>query len=375
MRRKKSLLAILIALFSSSTFVIVVLMAALIANSNVFELAKQTLSLGFNALAVPKEFRNTVAATGNLCPEVTPAVVAAQIEQESGWDPTVENKQSGAKGLSQFIPSTWATWGGGAPQTDGHAAIRAQEKYDCYLAGQVRKMQRGEYGECVMVMHEKTYRKAAPKAGEMKGSVFDLMLASYNAGPGAVCYYRGVPDGWSETEGYVPGITALMAKYQTQSTTTTGNTRATDKLLAGKGKNPRTAQQAIAAARIAKGTGGWAAMCDNFVAQAYGWGSSGSYSAGSHWQTLVAAGMAHPKDTNPPPGALLFYSTSTYGHVTIYLGNDMVASNDILVNGLISIVPRREVTNGRWRLPYLGWAAPYFPGAGGTSRIHLTAQA
>ncbi|QYX82783.1 hypothetical protein K1J60_06160 [Streptomyces akebiae] len=79
---------------------------------------------------------------------------------------------------------------------------------------------------------------------------------------------------------------------------------------------------------------------------------------------------------SPPPGALLFYDTGeSAGHVTLYLGNDQVASNDVGDDyprqGKIAIVPREELTNGAWRLRYRGWAEPSFPSAGGISTIPL----
>lgn len=137
--------------------------------------------------------------------------------------------------------------------------------------------------------------------------------------------------------------------------------------------NPRTPAQAIAAAHAEAGAVGWYRRCDNFVAQVYGYGSSGSPTADGHWARLVDAGLAHPGDGAPPPGALLFYDTHDVGHVALYLGNDLVASNDVLDTfkgqGKIAIVHRNELTNGRWRLRYRGWAQPAFPGAGATSTI------
>ncbi|MFG2785822.1 hypothetical protein ACGFY7_49400 [Streptomyces prunicolor] len=141
-------------------------------------------------------------------------------------------------------------------------------------------------------------------------------------------------------------------------------------------KNPRTAAQAIVSARNEAGKTGWYRACDNFVAQAYGWGSSGSTTANVHWNRLVDAGLAHPGDVSPPAGALLFYDTgSSAGHVALYLGSDQVASNDVGDDyprqGRIAIISRSELTDGAWRLRYRGWAEPSFPSAGGISTIPL----
>ncbi len=139
-------------------------------------------------------------------------------------------------------------------------------------------------------------------------------------------------------------------------------------------RNPRTPNEAIAAAWNAEGETGWYRQCDRFVAQAYGYANSGSATANDHWARLVDAGLAHPGDTSPPAGALLFYDTGqAAGHVALYLGDNLVASNDVLDDyrgeGEIAVVPRDELTDGHWRLSYRGWAEPAFPGASGTSSI------
>ncbi|MFC1435348.1 hypothetical protein ACEZDB_32380 [Streptacidiphilus sp. N1-3] len=139
-----------------------------------------------------------------------------------------------------------------------------------------------------------------------------------------------------------------------------------------KDKNPRTPAQAVAAARQEAGTTGWYRRCDNFASQAYGWANSGSDTANAHWERLVDAGLAHPGDNSPPVGALLFYdSGEPAGHVALYLGGDMVASNDVgdayKGEGMIAIVHRSDITNGAWKLRYRGWSEPSFPGAGGKS--------
>ncbi|MDT0309762.1 hypothetical protein RM780_22795 [Streptomyces sp. DSM 44917] len=89
---------------------------------------------------------------------------------------------------------------------------------------------------------------------------------------------------------------------------------------------------------------------------------------------LSDLGLAHPDDAAPPAGALLFYATGRpAGHVALHLGDDLVASNDILdtweSEGRIALVPRHELTDGRWHLTYLGWAEPGFPGATGTGTL------
>ena len=130
--------------------------------------------------------------------------------------------------------------------------------------------------------------------------------------------------------------------------------------------NPRSVTEAIswARAQAASGSGGWYRRCLAFVAQAYGWGFSGTAYAIDQYTAVMPTQLRHDGDRNPPPGALLFWSTgSRAGHVALYVGGGMVASNDIEVDGQISIVPAAEIET-RWGATYVGWAPPYFPGGG-----------
>ncbi|MFJ2561318.1 MULTISPECIES: NlpC/P60 family protein [unclassified Streptomyces] len=153
-------------------------------------------ALGLNVEAIPAEYRDWIVQAGQTCPEnpeVSAALIAAQIEQESGWNPDAVSPAD-ARGLSQFIPGTWATWGVDADE-DGVAdpfsppdAIMSQARYDCWLADQVR-----------------SYK--IPSA-----DVRRLMLAAYNAGPDAVRRWQGIPP-YAETQRYVASILQLIAKY------------------------------------------------------------------------------------------------------------------------------------------------------------------
>ncbi|MBM9463253.1 C40 family peptidase [Aeromicrobium sp. YIM 150415] len=84
------------------------------------------------------------------------------------------------------------------------------------------------------------------------------------------------------------------------------------------------------------------------------------------WQHYVATGVAREGDTSPPPGSLLFYSgASSAGHVAVYLGEGQAISNDVLDSetgrrGGVHITEAAELTDGAWRLNYLGWAPPTY---------------
>lgn len=130
---------------------------------------------------VPEEYvepLESAAETSGLPVEL----LAAQIQQESGWDETAQSP-AGARGLTQFTRATWDSYGEGSfdPYPDPVAAIEAQGVYMAELMDIVDSMADND--------EEK----------------IELALAAYNAGPGAVQDHGGVPP-FSETEHYVVHI-------------------------------------------------------------------------------------------------------------------------------------------------------------------------
>lgn len=190
--------------------------------------------------------------------------------------------------------------------------------------------------------------------------------------------YRGAYAKWEQSAGSLVSeawgdhaVTSEFTGCQTGSSPQPGTASAgaADPVTQLASKAPRSPAQAVAAARRAAGSGGWGGMCELFVEQAYGTRAVHT-TANAHWRAAVAGGYAHPGDSRPPPGALLFYDNGKYtGHVALYLGRDQVASNDVLQSGRISIVSRRELTDGAWRLRYRGWAEPRLPSHPGLNRI------
>ncbi|MFF7748372.1 NlpC/P60 family protein [Streptomyces sp. NPDC007971] len=140
--------------------------------------------------AVPSAYKQLVQQWGNLCPALSPALLAAQLYQESGWNPTVVSPAD-ARGIAQFIPGTWATHGidgngdGKRDIWDPNDAIPSAASYDCELA---------------------RYVKTVP------GNTTDNMLAAYNAGADRVIKAGGVP-GISETQNYVQRIRSLEKSF------------------------------------------------------------------------------------------------------------------------------------------------------------------
>jgi hypothetical protein len=140
---------------------------------------------------VPPELAALFIKFGAQCPMMSPALLAAQTKVESGWNPNARNSGSGASGLSQFMPATWKTKGvdgdgdGRADPFNASDAVASQASYMCELSGIVTK-----FG----------------------GDNLDLTLAAYNAGPGNVSKYKGIPP-FKETQNYVVKIKGLMAQY------------------------------------------------------------------------------------------------------------------------------------------------------------------
>ncbi|MDU5232398.1 transglycosylase SLT domain-containing protein, partial [Actinomyces sp.] len=151
---------------------------------------------GVGLEGVPPEYVQAVTQAGSICTEITPSLIAGQIEAESGWDATAVSP-AGAQGIAQFMPGTWASNGidangdGVADPFDPIDAIASQGRFMCGLVETV---------------------KAYVASGQAVGNVVDLALAAYNAGPGAVQQHRGIPP-YSETQTYVAKIKKLAGKY------------------------------------------------------------------------------------------------------------------------------------------------------------------
>jgi cell wall-associated NlpC family hydrolase len=142
--------------------------------------------------SVPAAYLALVQAAGAICQAAPAPIIAAQIDVESGWNPDAVSP-SGAEGISQFLPSTWPHWSSpGQSPFDPTAAIPAQARYDCAIAGQLAGPQKhGQLGAA---------------------SLTELMLAGYNAGPAAILSAHGIP-AIPETQQYVSSIIAKAATY------------------------------------------------------------------------------------------------------------------------------------------------------------------
>jgi hypothetical protein len=133
---------------------------------------------------------------------------------------------------------------------------------------------------------------------------------------------------------------------------------------------PAASQPLSAAAKAinkAKSTTRWAVgMCDNFVANVYGFSSSGYATALANWNA-TPANLKHPGDMQAPAGALMYWGGGD-GHVALSTGDGNIVSTDIGGNGTVTTAPASAITS-KWGKPYLGWSYPYFQGKEATNAL------
>ena len=139
---------------------------------------------------IPEQYVALIQQAGTTCPVISAAVLAAQIEAESNWNPNARSPV-GARGISQFMPGTWRQYGvdgngdGRANVTDPADAIPSQARFMCKLAAIV---------------------------GKLGGDQLSLALAAYNAGPAPVLRCKCVPQN-GETNKYVDKILTRLSDF------------------------------------------------------------------------------------------------------------------------------------------------------------------
>ncbi|MGV2917234.1 peptidoglycan DD-metalloendopeptidase family protein [Streptomyces alfalfae] len=239
----------------------------------------------------------TDAVAKHGCPEVTPSLIAAQLYQESRFNPQAKSPAK-ALGIAQFIPGTWAEHGidgsgdGEADIWNPKDAVFSQVAYDCYLAKIVRK-----------VPDDHT----------------DNMLAAYNAGAYAVQKYGGIPP-YRETRDYVRLIRDQAEKWAapTEGKTTGG----LEKVVAG-------AKEALGTPYLFGGvcrppfTGTNGCDCSSLVK--YAWSKAGqNLPRATYGQVKIGSRVKSVSALRP--GDLIFSSgsASAPGHVAMYIGGSKV---------------------------------------------------
>jgi cell wall-associated NlpC family hydrolase len=259
--------------------------------------------LGLAAGSVPTAYLQWVKAAGAECPAVSAPLIAAQIEQESGWNPNARSPV-GAEGIAQFMPGTWPNWGQDDDGTHNVSplnpadAIMAMGRYDCAIAKQV---------------------------ASVPGDPVANILAGYNAGPGAVVHYNGVPP-YAETQGYVTSIEAAMKKYEAP-------------LSSGPvgGGGSAFAQAEIAAAEkylglpyvwgggAPSGPTGGGFDCSGLVLYAVYQASGGKLDLPHSSEEMATMGTEVPRDQMQPGDAVVIQTEpGDYSHVVLYIGGGQI---------------------------------------------------
>ncbi|CAL9677701.1 hypothetical protein SUDANB95_08028 (plasmid) [Actinosynnema sp. ALI-1.44] len=268
-------------------------------------------NFSLNDDAVPEWARGPLREAATRCPEITAPIMAAQIETESNWNPNAYNSGSQATGLSQFIPSTWEQYG---TDGDGDRVADPRNPADAIIT------------QAIYMCHLVDFVKKHPG---LNGELVDLALASYNAGPGNVEKFGGIPP-FNETTNYVTKIRNLAnTKYASIDSSTIGG-----RVGAVIGK---------AAEQVALGTmyswgggtldGPGGGMppdvgvigfdCSSLVRYAYYQGSSHTITLPRVAQDQYNATKSQPVSVNDlQPGDLLFWgSPGDIHHVALYVGD------------------------------------------------------
>ena len=257
---------------------------------------------------VPAEYEADVIRAGSICQVVTPSIIAAQIDQESNWNPKA-GSSAGAQGIAQFMPSTWASAGkdgdgdGKADIWNPHDAIWSQGNYMCDLASQV---------------------ETAKKSGRLAGDTLQLTLAAYNAGLGNVLKYGTIPP-FTETTNYVKRIIDLArSKYTSSGGDDSGATVGTlsPKLVMSDSWHVNIEAMGLHYARFPDydtyQCTWWAAMRRNQIGKPV----DAHMGNGGQWND-TAARLGYKVGRSPKPGDVICFepgvhgSSGHYGHVAV----------------------------------------------------------
>jgi soluble lytic murein transglycosylase-like protein len=155
------------------------------ASTAAYEPAAQSVGAGSESGEYESLVQQAAARNG-----LDPAVLHGVIQQESGFDPSATSS-AGAEGLTQLMPGTASSMGVANP-LDPAESIEGGARY----LGQLMR--------------------------QFNGATTDA-LAAYNAGPGAVQQYGGVPP-YAETQSYVTKVLGYAEAFRQShpSATSTG---------------------------------------------------------------------------------------------------------------------------------------------------------
>ncbi|GAA2066233.1 hypothetical protein GCM10009801_12410 [Streptomyces albiaxialis] len=150
-----------------------------------------------NEASVPADYLEAIKDAGEECPQIGPIVIAAQIQQASGFNKDLIGPK-GKKGISQLPPDKFEEYGEDDDDNDETSAldaedsIMAQARYMCALAKDIEEM---------------------AKNNEVTGDRLDMTLAAYSLGSlDAVKKARGVPKD-RDAKGYIVAVRSGFSLY------------------------------------------------------------------------------------------------------------------------------------------------------------------
>lgn len=156
---------------------------------------------------VPERFVKWLELAGSICEGMTAPLLAAQTEQESGFNEQATSGV-GAMGSAQFMPYTWPSWGKPVDENGKPTGPAG--------AGDPRKASDATMAQGHMMCNDYEAIVKLIKEGKVKGDPVALTLAAYNAGLGAVIAAGGMPSGGdytTQTQPYVKKIMEAAKKF------------------------------------------------------------------------------------------------------------------------------------------------------------------
>ncbi|TWP44517.1 lytic transglycosylase domain-containing protein [Lentzea tibetensis] len=151
----------------------------------------------FDVTSVAVDLVEPIQRAGQLCPEIGPVVIAAQLEQASNFDNGLIGP-AGEQGIAQLPPAVFTQFGedddgdGDISALDDEDAIMTLGRFNCSLAGQLKNL----------VID-----------GDGDAELLSLTLAAVKAGVDPVREAGAVPS-TAEIQSYVNGVRARFPKFQ-----------------------------------------------------------------------------------------------------------------------------------------------------------------
>lgn len=294
--------------------------------------------------SVPAVYAQWVQAAGSICPAISPALIAAQIQEESGWNPTAVSS-AGAEGIAQFLPGTFVTYAvavvpGPLSPMNAPDAIVAQGHDMCAAAAQAQ---------------------AGLANGSLHGAtVTDLALAIYNCGGGCVQSAGGIPQN-GQTLNYIQAINTLVSSYAVPTAVTVAATSSISAAVVAAARSQLGVPYSWGGGNAAgptTGSGGVVGFdCSGLALYAWAVGSNGAVTLPHSTTAQFQAGTPVALSAVQPGDLLFFNTTGPISHVGIAIGGGQMIDAPT-TGGAVEIVTYEG--NSYWTSAFAG-ARSYAP--------------